>query len=105
MSNAFDTDILNQDLQEMIDDLPVTATYNSTDYIGTRTSLDREHEYSDFGFDAGFAFAVNFRVSQIGSSIARGDKMTIDGTVYRVLKTHIDDADVNVRVDLGNEYR
>ncbi len=82
----------------------ITYTFNGDVYTGTRTVLNREVAYSDYGLSAGYEFSIIETLDNLASVPASGELITVAGTDYRVMKTEQDSAGIAIRIDLGDKY-
>ena len=101
---AFGTTELETDLDQMINDLPITCTFSGSDYTGTKTVVMSEKVLRAAGLGDDYKFSVIFKDSDFSSRPVSGQFMTIDSVVYQILATELDDAEVALRVDFGEQY-
>ena len=99
-----DTDLLSLDMQYIIDDLPVTVTFNSTQYTGTKSSLRTQDIQLIEGLKDIYRFSVHFQQSDFVVLPVVDDTVTIAGTTYRILAVVNDNSDTSIRLDLGEQY-
>ena len=110
---TFNTTVADTVFGYLINQIPITVTFDESnpqdpssgdDYTATKTVLNQEIRYGDFGQSLGYQFTAIFQKSDFTTLPKTGDVMSIDSTNYRVLKTERDPADIGFRVDLGDAY-
>jgi hypothetical protein len=82
---ALDLTEFDGDLQEMINDLPVTFTFSGSDYTGMRSAIDNAKEMEDAGYMPRLDLVLVARTAVFtGSTPDINSQITIGGVVYRV---------------------
>ena len=102
---ALNTTVMSDQYSKLLVQLPVTVTYGGTNYEDcsrTQKSLDRL--YMDAGRLEQYSFSVLCSPALRDAGPGIDEKVTIDGTTYRILSTDRDAAGVELRLDLGPEY-
>ena len=84
--------------------LKTLFVWEGKSYWGVRTALRREIVNTDAGLEGIYAFSLLCPASMFGAKlpIPRQDKITIDGTDYRVLSVDTDAVKSTVRLNLGD---
>lgn len=75
---------------------------------GVRSTLRREAVHADAGLADSYAFSFLIPVASFGAGRypkPRNDKVTLNGTQYRVLSVESDGAQALVRLNLGTIYQ
>ncbi len=104
MGAAFSTTDLDDDLQTMIDDLPVSVTFGGVTRSCTRSSLGLRTVLENEGLREEYRFSVHTKLSDWASAPDKDSVVTIAGTDYRVLAVQDGNADRCRRLDLGEEF-
>jgi len=84
--------------------MPTTFTFNSNDYSGIISPISQERSYDETGYDPETNFQILAVASQFGTVSNRPapqDKITVAGTVYRILTVTPDEFDVALLIDLA----
>jgi len=102
---ALDTTRLSATFKRLIAKMPLSFTFGSLTLTGTRSELDVEAVYSEFGSESGYKYSINAAKSDFTAGLPkRGSEITVASVVYRVKKTTEDGAGVSLRIDLGDHY-
>jgi hypothetical protein len=101
---ALDLDILSDDLDYIISDLPITVTIGGTSYTGTKTRMTKEQLYTDYGFGNEYDFSVILNLTALSSEPAIKTLVTINSVDYIILDKDIDSADQKIELHLGSEF-
>jgi hypothetical protein len=82
---ALDLDEFDDDLAEIISDLPVTFTYSGADYTGMRSAVDTSKEMEDGGYLGKLDLVLVARTAVFTVTTPGVNSLiTISGVVYRV---------------------
>ena len=88
--------------------LPVTVTYSGEDYVGVKSLLGDEKQLTAPGNAHKYEFTVRLLKSELDDNThapASREKVTIDGTTYRIIQLRLEPFGVITRLDLGAEFR
>lgn len=104
-------EIAAADLRQMIDEAPITFTYDGADYIGTVSgkNLRRPLEMGGFQEEPDLTIAINLK-DAAGNSIfveapSVGDDIILGSHAYRVDRTEIDEFSEALQLDLRSPSR
>ncbi len=101
---ALDLTEFDDDLSEMITDLPVTFTFSGTDYTGMRSAIDRQKELEIGGYVVGLDLVIVYRTASFtGTQPDINDSITIGGVVYRVMTKLSDTFGKGVKLGLKKQ--
>lgn len=102
---ALDLDKMQTQYDRLLAQVPVTVTYDGTDYAGcTRTNVTVDRLYLDEGRLLSYTFSVFATQALKTADPQVDDKVTIEGIIYRILSVPRDGPNVGLRLDLGREY-
>jgi len=104
-SMALDFDIMANDLDFIHSDVPKVFTFNGTDYTGSLGTTEMDIVFSEMGESDGIEVVLIATVRDFTTLPEDGDRITYDGTEYRVVSTRIDTANVGISINLGSEYK
>jgi len=96
---------MSADLAHIHSDVPHTFTFDGTDYVGSLGTTEIDIVFSEMGESGGVDVVLIATVSDFVTLPTDGDKVTYEGTVYRVVSTRLDTAKVGISINLGDEYQ
>ena len=83
---ALDLTEFDDDLAEMISDLPVTFTFGGTDYTGMRSAIDQQKEMEIGGYMVQLDLVLVYRTASFAvTQPTINDRITIGGVNYIVM--------------------
>lgn len=106
-----------RDLLNVISDVPVTFTWNSNDYTGTRGALVQRQSFDSGGFLPEPDLTISTTLKKLssanklidrfpsGTPPALGEKVTIGGTVYRIDRVTTDELSAGIQFDLMSPHK
>ncbi|MCP4103872.1 MAG: hypothetical protein GY750_21005 [Lentisphaerae bacterium] len=95
---------MSADLAHIHSDVPHTFTFDSVDYTGSLGTTEIDVVFSEMGESDGVEVVLIATVSDFATLPADGDRITYEGTDYRVVSTRLDTAKVGISINLGSEY-
>jgi hypothetical protein len=101
---AIDQTIWNADNTFILADVPVTVTFEGSDYTGTKSTLDRQKQPEPEGESSIYRFSVHLKLDDLATEPQIWDPVTIAAVTYVILEKSIDGVDQVIRLDLGEEY-
>jgi len=103
---SFDQSTIRTQFASLIDMSPnkLTVTIEGDDYDAVKSNLNRSIVYGNEGLQNDYNFSVIISVSDFTTLPAVDSKVTVGGTVYRVLGIEQDSVDTAIRLDLGQLY-
>ena len=98
---ALNTDILAQDINFMLEDLPTAVVIAGVSYSAVRTTVLERNLGMSEGLRDAYMFSVYVNATP---SVSPDDTVTIGGSTFRVLQKVPSGDGVLVRLDLGDQY-
>ncbi len=99
-----DTTQLDEDLQHIIADLPITVTYNAVMYTGSKTALRQRDVMANEGMRGLYRFSVHLRAVDLPATPEVGETIAIAGLTYRILEVDTSPGSRSIRLDVGEEW-
>ena len=99
-----DLTLLDQDVENIIGDLPVIVTFDGDTATCTRTSLNRDFVMIAEGLRDEYRFSIYAKSGDWDDDPEVDDIVTIASVEYRVLSRQYDNVDQLLRLDLGEKF-
>jgi hypothetical protein len=93
-------DILNYDLQNMMNDLPIAVTFQGHTFTANRSTYRRDNSLRDGGFLDGLAMTITAAYNSITQSISLGDILVIGARKFRVTSAELSQDAISVDFNL-----
>lgn len=95
---------ISNTFSNLLQQIPITVTFDGDDYTGTKTITSNDDIYLDEGFQEKYLFTVHLLQADFDTLPTMGDLVTISSVEYRVLSIETDTADVGIKLNLGEKY-
>jgi hypothetical protein len=78
--------MLQADLDYMIADLPEVVTWKGTDYTCIVSDITEQHDLDIAGITGDYGLQIIISKEDFGTFPAPGERVTVDGSIYRILQ-------------------
>jgi len=93
------------DLNNMLSEMPIFCVYKGERFMANRTEYTRGNELQDGGFMNSATMTITAIYNSTTQKISIGDKVTINGSGFRVIGAELSQDAVSVNFDLEDINR